>query len=391
MNNPTQDDAAGQFDVIVIGAGIAGASVAAHLASEQRVLLLEMESQPGYHTTGRSAALFTETYGPPPIRALTRASADLYDNPPDGFTDVPLLTPRGAMLIARADQAEALDQAIEEASAASPVRRLSPDEARARVPLLRADYLVGAMAEAGARDIDVNALHQGYLRQFRAGGGELLNRAGVTALHKQGKHWRVTTGRGEFTAPVVVNAAGAWADKVGELAGLPPIGLVPKRRTALIVACPTPFASGEQASDQWPAVIDVSEQFYMKPDAGRLLISPADETPSEPCDAQPDEMDVAICVDRIQAAFDLPVQRIENRWAGLRSFVADKCPVCGFDSNADGFFWLAGQGGYGIQSAPALSRVAAAMVMRRDVPADITAHGFDAADLSPHRSALQRG
>jgi D-arginine dehydrogenase len=174
------------------------------------------------------------------------------------------------------------------------------------------------------------------------------------------------------------------------LAGLPPIGLQPKRRTALIVACPEPYTSGEHASDGWPAVIDVSEQFYMKPDAGRLLISPADETPSPPCDAQPDEMDVAICVDRIQAAFDLPVSRIENRWAGLRSFVADKCPVCGFDSNADGFFWLAGQGGYGIQSAPALSRVAAALVMRRNVPADILDHGFDPADLSPDRAALER-
>lgn len=391
-----------QYDVIVIGAGIAGASVAARLVPKARVLLLEMESQPGYHTTGRSAALFSETYGPMSIRALTRASQGFFNKPPAGFASNPLLSDRGAMLIARSDQLTALDALISESEKLSPVRRLDAEQALALCPLLRRDYVAGAMLETSARDIDVNGLHQGFLRMFRAGGGELKNSRLVTRLEASASGWLVRVGDQAYRGSVVINAAGAWAEHIGQLAGTEPIGLVPKRRTALIVAAPSwaESTSGSNGGKKhhgqlaplaaWPAVIDVDEQFYMKPDAGRLLISPADETPSPPCDAQPDELDIATCVDRIQTAFDLPVPRIENQWAGLRSFVLDKTPVCGYDGSLPGFFWLAGQGGYGIQSAPALSRVAAALINREPIPDDILSSGLNPNDLSVTRPGLNR-
>ncbi|MDQ0313603.1 NAD(P)/FAD-dependent oxidoreductase [Amorphus orientalis] len=370
-------------DIAVIGAGIAGASVAAELSATQRVVLIEREGQPGYHTTGRSAALFTETYGPPAIRALSRASAPFFDAPPGGFSDHPLLTPRGVLMIARKDQLASLDRLIAEVAPLGDVRRLSAEETRAMAPLLRADYVAAAMHEPGARDIDVHALHHGYLRWFRAHGGDLLTDADVRALTRDGAGWRIETSRGEVRADVVVNASGAWADQIAGLAGAAPVGLVPKRRTALTVAAP-------EGSDPnpWPMVVDVDEDFYLKPDAGRLLISPADETPSPPCDAQPDEYDVALCVDRVETAFDLSVRRIESRWAGLRSFVADKTPVVGFDPHVPGFFWLAGQGGYGIQSAPALARLAASVLQGRPIPADIADQGVTEADLRPERLDL---
>ena len=205
-------------------------------------------------------------------------------------------------------------------------------------------------------------------------------RAEVTALERDARYWRIDVGTAEHRAAVVVNSAGAWADHVGALAGAIAIGLMPKRRTAMTIGVP----DGIDA-DAWPMAVDVEEEFYLKPESGRFLISPADETPSEPCDAQPDEMDVAICVDRVEQAFDMQVRRIENKWAGLRSFVADKSPVCGFDERADGFFWLAGQGGYGIQTAPALSRVAARLVTGLEIDGHILDEGFDPASLSARR------
>ncbi|MEQ8298135.1 MAG: FAD-binding oxidoreductase [Nitratireductor sp.] len=371
-------------DIAVIGAGIAGASVAAELAASARVALLERETQPGYHTTGRSAALFSAIYGPAPIRALSRASAPFFDAPPDGFAAGPLLSPRGVIMIARQDQLGSVEAMLADLAQGSAVARLDAAAIAAMVPMLRPGYAVAAVHEPGARDIDVDALHQGYLRRFRDLGGRLVTDGGVDALAHDGRGWRIDTPRGAVRAGTVVNAAGAWADEIAILAGATPVGLVPKRRTAMIVSAP----EGVPVSG-YPTVVDIDEQFYLKPESGRLLISPADETPSPPCDAQPEEIDIAICVDRIERAFDLKVARIDNKWAGLRSFVADKVPVAGYDPSVPGFFWLAGQGGYGIQSAPALARCAAALVLRNDPPADIVDHGLDVGALRPERPACR--
>ena len=372
--------ASGNWDIAVIGAGIAGASIAAELAPIARVLLIERETQPGYHTTGRSAALFSQTYGPPAIRALSRASAPFFHAPPDGFAAGPLLSPRGVLMIARDDQRASLEAMLAEVSADDTGRYVEGDELRDMLPLLRQGYAAAAVFEPGASHIDVHVLHHGYLRRFRADGGTVLTDHELRSLTRNGSGWLIETGKGTFGAAMVVDAAGAWADEVGAMAGARPVGLVPKRRTALIVTAPPGLDPA-----LWPMAVDIDEQFYLKPDAGRLLISPADETPSAPCDAQPDEFDIAVCIDRIETAFELKVERVENKWAGLRSFVADGVPVVGFDPDIAGFFWLAGQGGYGIQSAPALARLAAARVLGRPIPADIADQGLAEASLTLSR------
>jgi D-arginine dehydrogenase len=369
------------FDLAVIGAGMAGAAAAAHLAAERRVVLLERESQPGYHSTGRSAALFTETYGNRAIRVLTGAGRAFYEAWAEGFAENPILKPRGALMFAMPGQEVQLDEAWTDLSALDPrVRRLDASEARAMVPVLRPDHVVGAVFEPDAMDIDVHELHQGYLRRLRQRGGRIVTDAEVRRLAYGNGTWTVSTSAGDFAAPIVVNAAGAWADVVGALAGLPPIGLVPKRRTALTIAPPVGTDTGA-----WPMTLDVGETSYFKPDAGRLLVSPADETPIDPCDVQPDELDIAIAIDRLMQATTIEVTRVERKWAGLRSFVADKTTVCGFDPLADGFFWLAGQGGYGIQTAEGMARCATSLIDGAGLPSDIAAKGLDAATLSPAR------
>ncbi|MCE8515219.1 FAD-binding oxidoreductase [Ruegeria pomeroyi] len=371
------------FEIAVIGAGIAGASVAAELSAAARVVLIEQESQPGYHTTGRSAAVYSPIYGPQPIRALTRASLEFFKHPPEGFCDHPLLTPIDAAFVARADQAAALDAMQADLADASTVRRLDGAELAQKLPLLRNDYAHGAMWDSGTSEIDVAAMHQGYLRQFKARGGTLLTNAAVTEMAREGAIWRIKAGQHDLSAGIAVNAAGAWADEIGQMAGAERIGLVPKRRTALIIDAPEGFDVRGM-----PLVVDVDEQFYLKPDAGKLLISPANEDPEPPCDVQPDEMDIAICVDRIERAFNVSVRRIESPWAGLRSFVADKCPVAGFSERADGFYWLAGQGGYGIQSAPGLAQFAAAEVLGQPIPAQVLAERMDPATIRPNRKGI---
>ncbi|MEM5471804.1 FAD-dependent oxidoreductase [Hoeflea sp. AS60] len=366
------------YDIIVIGAGMAGASVAAELAGAGRVALLERESQPGYHTTGRSAALYTQAYGPPVIRALSCASHAFFlgegpGNPPAG-----LLRPRGAMFVARPDQADKLEaMRLSLGAVAEP---LDAANVRTRAPLLREGYAAAGLLDRSAADIEVHGLHQHYLNSFRANGGTLITRAEVTGLSRTGADWQVDTTDQVLRAPVVINAAGAWADIIAEMAGVAAKGLRPLRRTALLVDPPHAMVP-----DSWPMVVDVEEQFYLKPDAGKLLISPADETLSVPCDAQPEELDIAICVDRIQTAFDLEIRRIDHKWAGLRSFMPDRNPVAGYDPDASGFFWLAGQGGYGIQSAPALARSAAALVQSHALPGDVADLGVTAEALSPLR------
>jgi D-arginine dehydrogenase len=371
----------GRADFLVIGGGIAGASVGAWLAPRGRTILLERESQPGYHATGRSAALYTEHYGNAAVRALTRASGRFLKAPPASFAEHPLLTPRGLLFLARSDQTAALGALETEMRAAgAEPRALAWREAVMRVPILSPDYGEAALLDPEAMDIDVHGLLQGYLRAFRGVGGTLVCDAEVIALDRSGGTWKATTARGRFAAPVVINAAGAWADAVAELAGVPALSIAPLRRTLASVAAPEGIAvSG------WPMVNDVEEQFYWKPDAGRLLLSPGDETPAPACDAQAEEMDIAIAVDRVERATMMKVRRILQRWAGLRSFAPDRTPVVGFDPLADGFFWLAGQGGYGIQTSAALGPLAASLAAGDAPPGEAAAEGVNAAALSPAR------
>jgi len=372
-----------EYRFAIVGAGIAGASAGFNLAAAGPTLLLEREGQPGYHSTGRSAALYTETYGNRVIRALTIASRPFFEQPPAGFTEHPLLTPRGTLVIARADQRLQLDAALAESQAILPsVEGVDAARAAALCPALRPGYVASGFYEEDARDMDVHAIHQGYLRGFRAAGGKLVCDAEVQGLVRNGAGWRIETRAGVFTADVVINAGGAWADVLARMAGAKPVGLVPKRRTAVTIEPPA-----ESGFRRWPAVIDVDEQFYWKPDAGQLILSPADETPTEPQDAQPEELDIALCVDRVEQASTLAIRRVLRKWAGLRSFVKDKTPVAGFAPEAPGFFWLAGQGGYGIMTSPAMGRVAAALAQGKALPADIAALGVAAADLAPARFA----
>lgn len=367
-------------DVVVIGAGIAGASAAAAIAETHRVLMVEREAFPGMHSTGRSAALFSEIYGSAPVRALSRASRQFFYAPAAGFADAPLVQARGSLHIASAAQIPALEAFASLPDVAPAVRRLAPEAARTLCPIIREDYLGAAVLELASADIDVNALHQAYLRRLRARGGELIVRAEVTGLSPVGGVWSLETTAGRFEAPVVVNAAGAWADEIAELAGVRRVGLEPRRRTAVVVDAP----AGANLAP-WPMVIDIDEQFYFRPEAGALLLSPGDETPSAPCDAQPEELDIAIAVDRVQAATTLEVRRVRRSWAGLRSFVADRTPVVGFAPDAPGFFWLAGQGGYGIQTAPAMGLLTAALVRGEAPPEALTRFGVRACDLEPGR------
>ena len=367
--------------IIVIGAGIAGASAAYELAKVAPVIILERESQPGYHTTGRSAAVFSEIYGNATIRAVTIRSRDFFSSPPTGFAEHPLWSPRPTLMVARADQMERLRLAYEEWARLVPtIQLLEGDSARSAAPMLKPDYVAGAVIDAGASDLDVNEIHRGFLRGAAQGGAKLVCNAEVSALSRENDCWRVQTNAGEFTAGVVVNASGAWGDIIGALAGGHAMGLVPKRRTAVLFD-PVPTADVRG----WPIIIDADEQFYFKPDAGKLLGSPADETASPPCDAQPEELDVAIAIDRIEQAANFRVQRVLRKWAGLRSFVADKSPVVGFDLELPGFFWLVAQGGYGIQTAPSLARIAAALACGSEIPEDLRQMGVTAEDLSPAR------
>ncbi len=375
------------FDFAIIGAGIAGVSAAYHLApqltSGARVIILEREHVPAYHTTGRSAALHSETYGNASIRAITVASGRFYRQPPAGFTDHPLLTPRGALIAGRAEQEAELKKAAAEYARLVPsVRWLDPEETLRLQPLLKPEAAAGgAIFEPEADDMDVAAIHSGFLKGARAAGGLLRLNAEVVALDRKDGRWTIRLRDGETIAAAnIINASGAWADVIGELAGCAPVGLVPKRRTAFTFDSP-------QGLDltHLPMVIDFDESFYFKPEVRQFLGSLADETPSPPCDAQPEEIDVATAVERIETASTLTIRRIKNKWAGLRSFVADKNLVAGYDSKVEGFFWLAGQGGYGIQTAAAAGRLATELALGNGLPAEVADLGVSEAALSPAR------
>ena len=368
------------IEFVVLGAGMAGAAAGYFLADHGRVVVLERESAPGYHSTGRSAALYTETYGNAAIRALTVASGRFFRAPPAGFADVPLLRPRGLMMIARASDRARFERDVTAGKRFAPdLHVLAASEALALCPALREEWVGHAFLEPDAMDLDVHAIHQGFLRGLKAKRGSVVTDAAAQAIAGRDGDWHVETRAGRFTAPVLVNAAGAWADEVARLAGLPPLGFAPKRRTAVIVETdPAPSAT-------WPMVADIGETFYFKPESGRLLVSPADETAMAAADAQPDEIDIAEAVARLEAATRLTVRRVQRKWAGLRTFAPDKTLVIGPDPRARGFVWMAGQGGYGIQTAAAAGRAAAALARGGAVPSDLAELGLATADLLPDR------
>ena len=364
------------YDIAIIGAGMAGSSLAAECAPHARVLLLEGEDAPGYHATGRSAAFWEECYGGPGVVPLTRASGAYLDQ--QG-----LLTHRGALYVGRAEDAGAMED-FRASYAGTGVRidRLDADALGAMVPHIRPDWSE-ALHQPACADIDVAGLHQHYLGIAKRHGVMIANRARVTALAHAGGTWTITTARGEtFQAASVVNAAGAWADEVAQLAGVRPVGITPYRRTVAVLRV------APQAPADLPLVLDINGGFYFKPDAGRLWLSPHDEIPSEPCDAAPEELDVAIAIDRFQQVTDWRIEAVERRWAGLRSFAPDRMPVYGRDPDQHSFFWFAGQGGFGIQTAPAAARLAAQLLLGQGE--DAMTAGIDPAAYAPERFQTER-
>ncbi|MDO5657466.1 MAG: FAD-dependent oxidoreductase [Paracoccus sp. (in: a-proteobacteria)] len=344
-------------DVIVIGGGMAGISAAARIAADRKVIVLEAESQIGHHATGRSAAMFILNYGGRALRALNAASAPFFADP-QGVSDLPLLAPRGEMVIARAGEEQALEDYL---AASDDMERLTPDQALALCPMLRPEAVAGGAAiERNAQEIDVDLMLQGFARLLKSLGGQIVTGAPATAIEWRDEGWHVTTPQGVFTAPVLVNAAGAWADQVARLAGIAPVGLIPMRRSAAIL----PEPEGHDM-DSWPMVASAADRWYMKPMSGKLMVSPCDEDPADAHDAWPDDMVLAEGLDRFSQDTGYEVTRLEHSWAGLRSFAPDRTPVAGFAPGAKGFLWLAGQGGYGIQTAPAMAQLAADLIAGR--------------------------
>ncbi|CAB5682066.1 D-amino acid dehydrogenase small subunit [Delftia tsuruhatensis] len=372
------------LDFAVIGAGMAGASVAWRLAGAgASVLVLEREPQPGYHATGRSAAMFMESYGTEQIRALTRASRAFYDAPPEGFCEHALLQPRSVLYVGTVGQEAQLDDALAMYRRDGlRAERIDARQACALVPCLDEAQLAGAVHDLDAMDIDVAGLHQGFLRGMARAGARLRCGAELAGAERDGQGlWSLTLHDGtRVRARAVVNAAGAWADAVARLCGAQALGIEPRRRSAFTFAAP----EGEAIHD-WPAVVGVDESFYFKPDAGQLLGSPANADPVAPHDVVAEELDVAIGIDRIESLTRLRIRRPRHVWAGLRSFAPDDDFVIGWDVRREGFFWLAGQGGYGIQTAAGASAAAAALLMHESLPGELLAQGVDAARLSPAR------
>lgn len=367
-------------DYLVVGAGIAGASIAYWLAPHGRTVVLEREAQPGYHSTGRSAAQYIATYGTPQVRALTLASRAFLDQPPPGFCDAPLLRQRATLTVGQTGQQAELDEAWAVLQSVTDTGRyLTPEQACAIVPALRPERLIGAILEPESYDMDVHAMHQGYLRGVKQYGGQIVTHAEVQAVEKVGALWRVQAGDAVYEAPVLVNAAGAWCDHIATLAHVKPIGLTPKRRSAFTFKPP----AGMDTAD-WPLVIAADHSFYFKPDAGMLLGSPANADPTHAQDVQPEELDIALGAHHIEEATTLQV-RPAHTWAGLRSFVADGDLVGGFAPDAPGFFWVAAQGGYGIQTSAAMGEACAALARGLPLPAHIARFGLTADMLSPAR------
>ncbi|MFR9676044.1 NAD(P)/FAD-dependent oxidoreductase [Streptomyces sp. TR06-5] len=372
-------------DFLVVGAGIAGAAAAYFLSRHGAVTVLEAERAPGVHATGRSSGLFSEYYGNPTVRSLTEASRGFYTRPPEGFCSAELLHPRGVLALETPGSAEAFDEAkVSGARAPQPVVEVDPAEARRLCPALRPEAFGRALYKPGACDVDVDAAHQGFLRGARAAGGRIVTSARVMGLSHRRGAWCARTPAGEFTAPLLVDAAGAWSDELARLAGVPPAGLVPRRRTAALVPVPPHDDGRERGVADWPMVADVAGTFYGRPESGGLLLSPVDETPVPPGDVRPEDVDVALALERFTAVVDLPLRHVRRAWAGLRTSPADDVPLVGPAPGADGFHRLAGLGGYGIQTAPAAGALLAALVTGEPPPT-----GLEAAvpALSPARNA----
>jgi D-arginine dehydrogenase len=347
------------FDIAVIGAGIAGATVAAALSADYRVALIEAEAQAGYHTTGRSAAIWALNYGPPDVRVLTGLSRDFFLNPPADISPIPFGTHRPNIYLAAAGQAHALDALIAQNLG---IVDIELAEVKRLMPALRDGYAVRAGLEDNTFDMDVTGLHHGYLRRLRRANGVLLLRSRAGRIEREHGLWHIEiTGGSVVTAGTVVNAAGAWGDEVARIAGVAPLGLSPRRRTAVIID-PAPFDVAD-----WPMVHSAAYEWYARPEArSKLMVTPCDETPMHPHDVRPDELDVAIAIDRMQQALDIPVHRVEHSWAGLRTFSPDRSLAFGWEKSVPGFFWCVGQGGYGIQTAPAAGELIADIIAGRD-------------------------
>lgn len=361
---------AGDFDVAIIGAGMAGASLAAECAPHARVLLVEAEDTPGYHTTGRSAAFWEKTYGGPGVFALTMASGRF-------LQDGGYLTPRGALNVGQAQDRDAVESFFETFTAlGANLHFQSRSDLERRIPGLRPQWVVGAW-EPDCADIDVAGLHQHYLALSKRTGTVLRVRARIEVIEREGGHWRIGWSGGEARVALVANAAGAWADELAGLAGARPLGIAPLRRTIVQLRTdPSPL-------DDLPLTFGINGDFYFKPQAGRLWLSPHDEVPDVAGDAAPEELDVAIAIDRFEHVVDWKIAALERRWAGLRSFAPDRLPVYGFDPAVDGLFWFAGQGGFGIQTAPAAARLGAQLLL--GLPRDDLTAEIDASTYSPAR------
>ena len=376
------DDTGPLVDAVVIGGGIAGVSAAHFLASAgAQVTVLDQEPALAQHTTGRSAAMYLENYGSTPVRRLVLSSRSFLEAPPEGLTDAALLSPRPALEVGGPDDGDRLrERARTGAALVADIRFLTPQEAVETCPALRLEALGGAVLAPGCMDLDVMALHQAFVRGLRRAGGSVRTGAPVVGLERVPGGWRVHSPAGSITARLVVNAAGAWGDVVASMAGVAPVGLRPLHRTAFTV--PAPEGVGARG---WPLVHGLDEDWYFKPEGADLLCSPADETPAEPGDARPREEDVALAVDRINAATTLNVRHVRTAWAGLRTFAPDRVPVVGEDPDAPGFVWVAGLGGYGIMTAPAVGMLAAAAALGRALPPELADRGVDPADYSPGR------
>lgn len=377
--------AAADWDVVVVGGGIAGVSLAYELAADRSVCVLEMEPTIGYHTTGRSVATYLESYGNQPIRVLTTGSRDVFTDPPDLF-EAPLTAPLPLLYVAGPGRSDALRAMHAEATTVAPVAQLiTGDEAELRDPLLRPGWTESALLEPDALAVDVHTLHQGYARGLRRRGGAIHTSAALVGAARRGTQWHLTDAAGrDYRSPAVVDAAGAWCDPVAQVFGAQPLGIQPLRRSVFVVETP---AGVDGAA--LPLTVEVDDAFYIKPEGAQLLCSPADETPQEPADAKPDEVEIARALDAIHEATVLTSRHVRRAWAGLRTFARDRTPVVGFDERTDGFFWFAGQGGYGIQTAPAMARLGAALFRGEDVPADLRDLGLDPAALGPARGALR--